>query len=336
MNALRIGRRTVGPGRPCYVIAEIGSNHDGKLAQALRMIAVAAKMGADAVKFQCLDYDRMYAHRDATLLRLFRRIRLDEAWLPKLKACADRHGVEFLASPCYLEAVPLLERVGARLYKIASPQTLAFPQLVSAVARTGKPVVISTGYCEDEAVTRAVRLCRREGNRRYALLHCVSSYPTTPRDAQLRVMDALRQRFRCPVGLSDHSLGTTLATAAAARGACIIEKHFTLDRRLRGPDHAFAAEPEELRALVRAVRDVEAALSAPGRILLPAEERAARGLHYRILAARPITAGAPVRPPFVYRRAPAGIAAADEPRLSGRVSARDIRAGSILHWEDLR
>jgi sialic acid synthase SpsE len=336
MKAFKIGRRKIGAGQPCYIIAEIGSNHDGSLRQAFRLIEMAARAGADAVKFQCLDYAEMHARRDPALERLFEKIHLKEAWYPKLKVCADRNHVDFFASPCYLRSIPLLERVGVPAYKIASPQTRCFPQIIEAAARTSKPLIISSGYCEEKHLARAVAACAKAGNPRYALLHCVSSYPTRPEDVNLAVMERLRAKFRCPVGFSDHTLDTHIAVAAAARSAAIIEKHITLDRGLPGPDHAFAVEPESFAAMVKAVRDVEKAIGTAPKRVLPSEAALARKLAYRLIAARALKKGEPLRGPFLYKRAPSGISAEEAAELRFARLSRDVKEGRVISRQDVR
>lgn len=338
MKTICIGDRVIGDGHPCFIIAEIGSNHNQSLEQAKRMIKTAAACGADAVKFQSLDYDEMHAFDDPQLRKLYEQIKLEESWYPELKKCADEHGVLFFSCPCYLRAVEALEKVGVQLYKIASPQTRAFPQVIRAAARTGKALIISTGYCDEERIARAVRVCDEAGNRNYALLQCVSQYPAQPENANLAMIARLKERYQCPVGYSDNGEGIAVPIAAVALGANIIEKHFTLDRKLPGPDHAFAAEPAEFKAMVQGIRDAEKARGTGIKRVLPSEDAAVQryNLIYRLVASRDLKAGETLDDLAVlFKRAPDGIPAEDELRWKGKQLVRPVAKGTVVQWADL-
>lgn len=290
MNALRVGGRRIGPGHPAYIIAEIGSNHDQSLAQAKRLVDAAAKAGADAVKFQSIQFAELFPPgTPASTRRLYDRIQLPYAWYEPLFDHARARGVEPFSCPTSLESVHRLEAAGVRLYKIASPQTLAFPQLLEAVARTGKPSIVSTGYCEDDRIARAVAIFRRH-RAPLALLHCNVQYPTPAAHVGLRQMAHIERRHRVPVGFSDHTRGAHFAVAAVALGACVIEKHVTFDRRAPGPDHAFAMEMDEFADMVRQIREVESGLA--DRKTVTADERAlARVMRYAAYASRALKPG---------------------------------------------
>lgn len=336
MNApkiVRIGRRTVGGGAPCYIIAEIGSNHDGRLDQAKRLIEAAAKSGADAVKFQSIKYDAIWVPglESAEHRRFFSRLDLPESWYPALKKTADRCGVHFLSCPTYDEAVDLLFDLGVFAYKIASPQTRANLPLVRKAAAKGLPLIVSTGYCGLREIDAAVSACREEGNKTLILLHCVSEYPVAPKKANLRAMAALERRYGVPTGFSDHTLGITAPTAAAALGAAVLEKHFTLDRTLPGPDHAFAAEPREFAEMAKAVRDAQLMLGDGIKRPTPKETKAAKSLQLRLIAAKDLAAGSSLRPESVIlRRHGRGLTPEDGPRVFGRRLRRPALAGQPI------
>ncbi len=337
MRTITIGNRVIGEGHPCFIIAEIGSNHNQNLEQAKKMIAIAASCGVDAVKFQSLKYDEMHAYDDPELRAMYEQIKLDESWYPELKKCADEHGVLFFSCPCYLRSIEVMEKTGVKLYKIASPQTRGFPQIIRAAAKTGKPLIISTGYCNDERIDRAVRMCESAGNKNYALLQCTSQYPAKPEDINLAMMDTLRERYGCPVGLSDHSSGIHIPVAAVARGANMIEKHFTLDRKSPGPDHAFAIEPAELKAMVQAIRETEKAIGTGIKRVLPAEDAIVAKYNFvcRVVAARDLKKGEVLDGNVDFKKAPAGISAEDEKQWLGKQLMRDVHRGEIIHWTDL-
>ncbi len=338
MKSFRIGDRLVGEEQKCFIIAEIGSNHDQNLEQAKAMIRAAAECGADAVKFQSIDYDQIHAFEDASLRALFQKIKLDEEWYPELKECADQNHVFFFSAPCYLKSVEALETVGVSLYKIASPQTRAFPQMIRAAAKTGKPLLISTGYCDGGRIDRAVKICEEAGNENYALLHCISQYPVQPADVNLAVMDDLKKKYICVVGFSDHTLGFHISIAAVARGANVLEKHFTLNHSSPGPDHSFALEPQEFRSMVLAIRQVEASVGHGTKMVLPSEEEAFQKhrLTYRLVSARYILKGERLDETILlFKRAPHGIDAEEEQQWNGKAVNRDVAEGEILEWKDI-
>ena len=248
------GKR-IGPGAPAYVIAEAGSNHDKSLDTARRLIDAAAAAMCDAVKFQLFDTDELYSPDHANYA-IFKSIELPADWLEPLKSHAEASGLAFFASVFDRRSADRVEAVGVPAYKIASSETTKL-DLLAHIAAKGKPLFVSTGMCDLVDVMEAVACCERNGNDRVALMQCVALYPARPDDANLAVMDKFRSQFGCPVGYSDHVLGTTIAVAAAARGANVIEKHITLDRNSPGPDHSYAIEPDDLAAMVRQIREVE-------------------------------------------------------------------------------
>jgi sialic acid synthase SpsE len=335
-----IGSRRVGTGQPCFVVAEIGSNHSMSLSMAKDLIRVAGKAGADAVKFQSQKLEEQYVveRESSEFIDFFRKTELPEDWYPELAGEAAKWGVVFFSSPTYLRAVDLLEGAGVPVFKIASPQAATDPILIERVARTGKPMIISTGMVTYDGVTEAIRICSEAGNDQIAVLHCISKYPTPPAEANLRLMLTYRAMFGCPVGFSDHTEGHHVAVAAVALGASVLEKHITLDRRLPGPDHAFAMEPAEFATMVRLVRDVEASLGSGVRLDLPGDLRAfVDRITMRLVAAHDIAAGVAVSAgSFVHRRTREGIPVADLARLDGAVALGPIPAGTPVGWDQLR
>ena len=224
----------------CYVIAEAGSNHDGKFEQAVELIEIAAEANADAVKFQCL-------------------APLERRWLPDLKLLAEVNQIDFLATPFDPEAVAFLDRLDVPAIKIAAPELVNL-ELIEAAAETGRPLILSTGMADLSEIQGVINAAAGMSIAPVTLLQCTTRYPTPAHQANLRAMETMRQAFSVPVGLSDHTLGINVPIAAATLGANVIEKHFTLDRTLEGPDHPFAVEPDELKAMVEGIREAEAAL----------------------------------------------------------------------------
>jgi N,N'-diacetyllegionaminate synthase len=324
------GDRRIGPGEPCYVIAEAGSNHDGSLEQAIALIDAAADAGVDAVKFQAIKYDELWVREleSAEHQAFYTSIELPEAWLPRLARAAAERGIHFLCSPTYLRSVALIDEAGAPAFKIASPQAIGDPLILRAVAATGKPAILSTGYAAMDQITRAVRVLEGAHCAGLAMLQCVAEYPSPVERINLRAMATLSQRFNCPVGLSDHSEGIRIAPAAVAMGACLVEKHFTTDRSRPGPDHHFALEPGELKEMVAHIREVEKARGDGRRETNSVRERdqIAR-LEVRAIAREAIPAGARISAADVmFRRAPEGLSAYDFEALAAPVAAEPIAA----------
>jgi len=288
---------------PCFIIAEAGVNHDGQIGKAISLVWAAARAGADAVKFQAFttgrlvtagaaaaDYQRA-ATGAATQRDLLCSLELSRDDLRLLKQEAEALGIDFLASPFDPDQVRTLVKLGVTRLKIASPELIDAP-LVKACARTGLPLIVSTGAATESEIAQAIDLIRASGDPPVTLLACVTRYPTPRHAANLRAMQTLRDRFDLPVGYSDHTAGIEVAPLAAAAGAAVIEKHLTLDRRAAGPDHAASVEPDELAALVRSVRRTERALGT-GLLGADAAERSvADAARKSIVAAVPIAEGA--------------------------------------------
>lgn len=243
-----------------FIIAEIGSNHNQDINRAFELIDIAKEAGADAVKFQSLQLNKLIYKEDITNedRKLFQQINLNEDWYERLFGYAKKVDIECISSPTYLDAIALLKEYGANYIKIASPQTYGFPALIREVAASGIPTIMSTGYCNDEEIDRAVSLFKKYGDeKKLALLHCVSQYPTDYQNVNLRYMEKMKNRYHLPIGYSDHTLGNTAVYTAVAMGATVIEKHITISREDSGPDHFFAAEPSEFFEMVHQVRLIE-------------------------------------------------------------------------------
>jgi len=292
---IKIGSHLVGPNEPCFIVAEAGANHNHDLTIAKKMIEAAARAGADAVKFQSIKYDELYSPKfppSEKIQALYPNIELPEAWYGELAQHAQKNKIIFLSCPTYLRAVDLLEKVGVLAYKIASPQTKANLPLVEYAARKQKPIFLSTGYCVLPEIKKAVQVCFSSGNKKIILLHCVAKYPTNAHETNLGAIPFLAKEFGLLSGFSDHTLGFHLTLGAVAFGACLIEKHFTLSRKMKGPDHASALEPKELKQMIIAIRELEAGFGFGKRNnILPAEKEAAFLMDTRILAKKDIKPG---------------------------------------------
>jgi sialic acid synthase SpsE len=268
IHEIQLAARRIGEHAPTLVIGEVGSNHNGDLSLAKRLVEAAAECGVDVVKFQSFRAAWLYPPNCGVVdtpmgpvefFKVLEQAQLPSAWLPELKAHAERHGLLFLSSPFDEEATRSLKAVGAAALKIASPELNHLPML-RAAARAGLPLLCSTGLCtlaDIEEALGAIRGARADVA--VALFHCVSGYPTPTDQCNLRAIDTLSRAFGVPVGFSDHTTDPDMVPVlAVAAGARMIEKHFTLDRSLPGPDHPFALEPAELRRMVQAIRAIEA------------------------------------------------------------------------------
>jgi pseudaminic acid synthase len=341
-----IGDRAVGAGAPVYIIAEAGSNHDRNLDQAKRLIDVAAEAGADAIKFQTFTAERIVAETstrakyldailppDKTMSQLFRDLELPHEWHAELKTHAEGRGLDFISTPFDHEAVDLLDGLGVKVFKVATYELWHLP-LIRDIASRGKPMICSTGMANLADVQAAVDTVRAAGNDNLMLLHCVVNYPPPFADLNLRAIETMRQAFDVPVGWSDHTPGWLAPVVATALGAAVIEKHFTTDRSRSGPDHQFALEPDELKTMVRAIRDTEAALGDGVKRMAPAEADLYATARRSLFAARAIAAGAVLTDgDVVILRPGTGIEVRELEHVIGRTARRRIERHEPLAWE---
>ncbi len=341
---VRIGGRTVGAQKRVFVIAEAGVNHNGGVAMARSLIDAARAAGADAVKFQVFhaealvaasaptcDYQRQHDPCAETQRDMLRRLELGLSDVVELKTHADRCGIQFLATPFGLPELDHLVRMNVAAVKIASTDIVNVP-LLTAAAASGQPIILSTGASTLDEIDAAVALLRRHATLlRLVLLHCVSAYPTPPDCARLATIRILADRYGVPVGFSDHTKDASFSALAVAAGACVLEKHITLDRTLPGPDHFFALEPDGLARYVAAAHRARAALG-DGRIGPGREEQEVRELARGSIVSRvAIPAGRRVRAVDLCVQRPAGgMDPKDWCEVVGRVAATDIPSGARL------
>ncbi len=345
-----IAGRRIGPGEPIYIIAEMSANHHQSFDQAVELLHAAKEAGADAVKLQTYTAETLTLDSDRecfrvgggtlwdgrTLFDLYGEAFTPWAWQPKLKKLADQLGIHLFSSPFDPTAVDFLEEMGVPAHKIASFELVDLP-LIKKVAATGKPIIMSTGMAslgEIEEAVEAVYEVAGRGN--LALLKCTSAYPAPPEEMNLRCISHLSEAFGLPVGLSDHTLGVAVPVAAAALGATIIEKHFTLSRSTPGPDSAFSLEPNELKEMVAAVRVVEKAI---GRVQysLGQRERSSRSFRRSLFIVEDVAAGQLLTEQTVRSIRPGdGLLPKFLPDVLKRRAATDIPRGTPLAWHHLR
>jgi pseudaminic acid synthase len=345
-RTLRIGTRLIGDDQPVYVIAELSANHNQNLDQAVRIVQAAKEAGADAVKLQTYTADTITIASDReefrigggtlwdgrTLHELYREAYTPWEWQPKLKQVANDLGMDLFSSPFDATAVDFLEQMNVPAYKLASCELVDIG-LIQRMARTGKPLIFSTGMASLDEVSEAVQAARQAGATQIALLKCTSAYPAVPDEMNLRTIPELANRFGFPAGLSDHTMGVAVPVAAVALGACIIEKHITLSRSLKGPDSEFSLEPQEFKAMVEAVRIAERAL---GKVHfgVTAAEASSRVFRRSLFVVQDLRCGEQFTPQNVRSIRPAhGLHTRHLPEIIGRRAACDISSGTPLSWD---
>jgi N-acetylneuraminate synthase len=340
---LTLGGHTVGEGHPCLVIAEAGVNHNGEIELAHRLVDVAADAGADAVKFQTFDPERLVSPlarkaeyqaaatgASESQLEMLRRLVLPREALAPLAAQASDRGLLFLSTPFDEASADILDHLGMAAFKIPSGEVTNHP-LVAHIAAKGRPVLMSTGMSTLAEVAEAVEVVREHGDPPLALFHCVTSYPAAPADCNLRAIGVMRATFGVPVGWSDHTEGMSVSLAAVAAGANLLEKHFTLDRGLPGPDHRASLEPAELAGMVKAVREIESALGDGVKRPTVSELANATVVRRSLHASRALPAGHVLKSAdLIALRPGTGLPPSLRPRLVGRKLRVDVEPGEML------
>lgn len=344
---LKINGRLIGAGYPTYIIAEMSANHNQDFAQAVAIIRAAKEAGADAVKLQTYTPDTLTidCHNEyfqiggglwagKNLYELYGEAYTPWDWQPKLKKIANDLGLDCFSTPFDPTAVEFLEAMDVPAHKIASFELTDIP-LIQTIARTGKPIIMSTGMATIAEIEEALHAIHATGNTQVALLKCTSAYPAPPEEANLRTIPDMSTRFGVPVGLSDHTLGIAVPVAAVTLGACIIEKHFTFSRSATGPDSAFSLEPAEFKQMAEAIRAAEKATGTANYEATPQE---AGGRNYRrsLFVVADIKAGEPFTNMNVRSIRPGhGLLPKHLPEVLGRRAACDIAKGTPLAWSHL-
>jgi len=349
MLEFSIGSKKIGKGYSVFIIAELSANHLQEFDNAAILVKAAKEAGADAIKLQTytpdtitIDCNNEYFQikqgtlwDGQTLYDLYKKAYTPWEWQPKLKEIAESEGLICFSSVFDKTSVDFLEGINVPAYKIASFEITDIP-LIEYAASKGKPVIISTGIATLSDIEEAVNACKRMGNEQIALLKCVSAYPTPLEEINLRTIPNLADTFKTVVGLSDHTLGISVPVASVALGACIIEKHLTLDRKLGGPDAAFSLEPAEFKEMVKSVREVEKALGEVSYDLTEKMKKS-RELSRSLFVVKDIKAGEVFTEENIRSIRPSyGLPPKYLKEILGKRATQDIKKGTPLGWKLIR
>ncbi|MDD5503746.1 MAG: N-acetylneuraminate synthase family protein [Candidatus Omnitrophica bacterium] len=335
-------------GKKVYIISEAGINHNGSLHTACDMVRTSADSGADAVKFQNYDTKDFIVDRSITytykergrkktqsMWQLCRRCQMGKGWIEKLKKLCDCLGIDFLSTPTSKKGVDELIRAGVKMLKNGSDYLSHLP-LLRYMSGFRLPIILSTGMAYEQDIREAVEAASASGKTRVILLHCTSNYPAKADDVNLARMAALRQKFNLPVGFSDHTVGNAAAVQSVALGASIIEKHFTLDRNMSGPDHWFSMTPSGLKAYVKDIREAEKRMGSA--LICPAKNEMACRQEFTLslVAARRMKKGRRLGVKDILIAKPGtGIKPKDIDNVKGLALKVDIAKGAPITWQDL-
>jgi N-acetylneuraminate synthase len=350
MKTVNLGNVIVGPDNPAYIIAEIGSNHNGDMDLCRRLIDSAADAGAHAVKFQSWtessliakeEFDRNTEYSDkkkhfGSLREMVKAYQFTAEQHMEAHSYCKQRGIAFCSTPFSKEEADLLEKLDVPFFKIASMDIVHLP-LLAYVARKQRPMIIATGMATLAEIEQAVETVRNEGNEQIVLLHCISIYPPDYDMIHLRNMEMMQQAFDVPVGFSDHSLGTAIPLAAIALGASVIEKHFTLDKEMPGWDHSISANPGELRTIVEEGRNVFDSLGSHRRTVSEAEIEKRKKFRRSLVTCSALRQGHMISEADLDAKRPGtGISPDELPYVLGRKLIKDVQQDQVIHWEDLQ
>lgn len=332
-----------------FIIAEAGVNHNGNIEIAKKLVDVACKAGVDAIKFQTFKADKLVTRKaemaeyqkqnignNESQYQMLKKLELSYEDHVELYNYCEKKGIMFISTPFDIDSVDLLEKLGVKLYKIGSGD-LTNMLLLKYIARKNKPIILSTGMASLGEVEEAIDWIKEEGNNDIILLHCTSNYPTAYEDVNLRAMETMRQAFKLPVGYSDHTIGIEVSIAAVAMGACVIEKHFTLDKEMEGPDHRASLEPEELKQMVSSIRSIELSMGDGIKRCSESEMNNIKVVRKSIVVNKTIEPGTILTKDILRIKRPGyGIQPKFIDKIIGIKVNKKIKKDTVLRWEDLK
>lgn len=332
---IRISKRWIGEKSPVFIIAEAGINHNGNLRIAKKLVSTAKSAGADAVKFQTFKAFELTSPT-SKFFHLFKKMELNAEEFTELSDHAKSEGIIFCSTPFSLSSVDLLHKLKVPFFKIASGD-LTYLELIKYAAKKLKPIIISTGMANLKEIKAAISEIRKAQNNKIIIMHSVSSYPTPPYDVNLNVIEKLSKIFPYPIGYSDNGSGILVPLIAVAKGAKVIEKHFTLNKKMKGPDHSFSADPRELKLLVKMIREVETILGEGHKVCQPSE------IKNKIEARRSITAITSIdkeeiitKEKIGIKRPATGISPVFVNRVIGKIAKKTINKNDTIQWTDIK
>lgn len=346
MKRIKIGTRYVGDGEPCFIIAEAGVNHNGDVTLAKKLIDIAYDSGADAVKFQTFraedivtktaekaKYQKKATNSSESQYEMIKKLELTRNDFKDLADYALKKGIVFLSSPFDKDSVDLLDDIGVTAYKVASGEITNFP-LLTYIAKKGKPIILSTGMATLGEIDDAIKHIVNQDNTNIVLLHCITNYPAKIETSNLRVIQTLNCTFKVPVGFSDHTIGINASVAAVALGARIIEKHFTVDKFLSGPDHKASLEPQKLKEMIKAIRDIELALGNGIKRPIKEEQEIKKIVSRSIVARVVIPVGTIITQDMLTVKRPGvGISPKHIDLIIGRKAKKSIDNDELIAWD---
>lgn len=350
LKTIKIGKKFIGPDQPCFIIAEAGVNHNGDVNRALELIDLAAKAGADVVKFQTFFAEEIVTRTaerakyqktnmpkvEETQWEMLKKLELPKESFAKLKDYAEKKGIMFLSTPYDIPSIDMLDDLGVTAFKVSSAWITNLPFLTH-MAGKGKPIIFSRGMAYENEISQAIKTMRSAGAKDLILMHCHFNYPTDISDVNLRVLATLRDKFGLPTGFSDHTQGIAASLAAVALGAVAIEKHFTLDKNLPGPDHKASLAPDELITMIKGIRDVEKAMGKPKIDVTINEAPMRKVSRCSLVSAVNIPAGTVIRKKMIKIMRPGtGIMPKDLNKVIGKTVKTAILANTLIQWKQLK
>ena len=345
---IKIGDKLVGDGESCFIIAEAGVNHNGDIELAKRLIDIAKEAGTDAIKFQTFKSENIVTPKtpkakyqaentrpNESQYRMLKKLELSEDEFRELHRYTRKKGIIFLSTPFDFESADFLEELGVPAFKVSSTDLTNLPFL-EYIAEKRKPIILSTGMGTLGEIEEAINTIKNAGNEEIILLHCITSYPAKFESLNLRAIQTLKEAFKLPVGFSDHSLGIYAPIAAVTLGAVVIEKHFTLDKNLPGPDHKASLNPEELREMTKGMRLIENALGDGIKRLTPEEEEIKSVSRRSIVAKVDIPEGVIITKEMItFKRPGTGLSPKYYQEIIGKKARRNIKADELIYWWDV-
>lgn len=331
---ISIDGKKIGVNNPVYIVAEVGLNHNGDIKIAKRLVDAALEAGADAIKFQTYKTEE-FVSRSNQYFDVFKNVELSYEDFAELKNYSKNNGITFFSTPFDIESADYLKKIGVSCFKIASSDLTNIP-LIRHISKMNTPMIISTGLSTMEEIDEAVHCCLFEGNKNIALLHCVASYPTLPEETNLNAMNFIRDRFGFPVGYSDNGESTLVDLVAVSMGTNLIEKHFTLDKKMNGPDHSFSIEPPGLKTLISQIRLIEKMKGDGIKLPQTSELEGRYFIRKSIITRKDIKVNEMLTKENISIKRPAeGIEPKYLEQVIGKRVNKEIRKDTAIYWKDL-